>query len=65
LQRILGAGGFGVVCEAICKETGRQLAIKITQYNSKQPSAAALALEHEYRLLTEELSHPNIIKVYK
>jgi serine/threonine protein kinase len=47
LEQILGAGGFGVVCQVTCKQTGRHLALKITQLNPKSPSNAALALELE------------------
>lgn len=64
LHQILGAGGFGLVCQVTCKQTQRQLALKITQLNQKSPSNAAQALENEYELLTEELCHPNIIKAY-
>lgn len=47
LHKILGAGGFGVVCEVTNCLTQKKLAIKITRYNSKQPSSAALSLMHE------------------
>ena len=59
-KRILGVGGFGVVCQVKCKETMRELAVKITQWNSK----SAIALSHESKMLSQQLNHPNIIKVY-
>ena len=57
---MLGAGGFGVVAEVFCRKTYQLLAVKIT---SKKSSDATQALQNEKHLLTEELSHPNIIKV--
>ena len=48
IHKILGAGGFGVVCEATCRETGRKLALKLIRYDEKEPSNEALSLESEY-----------------
>lgn len=64
MHKILGAGGFGVVCEATCLETGRRLALKLIRYDEKDPSNQALSLESEYQMLAEELNHPNIISVH-
>ena len=51
LKRILGAGGFGVVCEVVCRQTQRALALKITLWDQESPSSAAKALLHEKKLL--------------
>lgn len=40
LKRILGAGGFGVVCEVVCRESLRPVALKITLWNEQAPSGA-------------------------
>lgn len=65
LKKILGAGGFGVVCEVICRKTQRPLALKITQWCQEHPTTAAKALLHEKKMLTERLSHTNIIKAFE
>jgi serine/threonine protein kinase len=65
LKRILGAGGFGVVCYVRCRETQRNIALKITQWNSQTPSQSAQQLSHEYKMLSSQLNHPNIIKVFQ
>lgn len=64
VKRVLGVGSYGVVAEVIEISTSRNLAIKICQYNKAEPSPSALALEREYKMLTQ-LSHPNIIHVYQ
>lgn len=61
---MLGVGSYGVVAEVIEIATSRNLAIKICQYNIDEPSPSALALEREYKMLTQ-LSHHNIIHVYQ
>lgn len=33
IKKILGAGGFGVVCEVVCRKTQRPCALKITLWN--------------------------------
>lgn len=65
LVRILGAGGYGIVAEVVCLQTERRLALKITSYSPNHISSGARSLLNEYKLLTEELSHPNIIKVFR
>jgi serine/threonine protein kinase len=58
-KRILGAGGFGVVAEAICRQTGRHIAVKVTSIENKNIA------EREYDMLTSALNHPNIISAYR
>lgn len=41
------------------------MALKIASYDEKEPSNQAIALESEHLMLSEELSHPNIISAYK
>ena len=43
-KKVLGTGGFGVVCHVICKRTSKPLALKITLWNLEAPSSAALSL---------------------
>jgi calcium/calmodulin-dependent protein kinase I len=64
VQKVLGVGSYGVVAEVTEISTCRKLAIKICEYDKDKPSPSALALEREYKILTQ-LSHRNIIHVYQ
>ena len=64
LVAVLGVGGFGVVVACKNKHNSRKYALKIVQYDPDQPTQDALSLMREQKIL-EEISHPNIIKVYK
>ena len=44
LVRILGAGGFGIVVHAKCRQTQRNLALKITQHSLVRLTSAARSL---------------------
>jgi serine/threonine protein kinase len=57
---VIGVGSYGVVAEVKEILTSRNLAIKISQYDKSKPSQQSLALEREYKILTQ-LHHPNII----
>ena len=48
----------------MCRKTQRPLALKITQWDQESPTTAAKALLHEKKMLSEKLSHTNIIKAY-
>lgn len=64
LHKVLGVGSYGVVAEVTELATHRKIAIKMCQYNPLEMSQSALTLEREYSLM-KDLSHPNIIKVFK
>ncbi len=61
IVRKLGAGGMGVVYEAIDRESGNRLALKTLK--NIDPSAVFL-FKQEFRALTE-LSHPNLVPLYE
>lgn len=61
LRRRLGAGSFGVVYEAVDKDTGERLALKTLNH----ASADALArFKQEFRALAG-IVHPNLVTLYR
>eukprot|EP00826_Nyctotherus_ovalis_P011704 TRINITY_DN1304_c0_g2_i3.p1 TRINITY_DN1304_c0_g2~~TRINITY_DN1304_c0_g2_i3.p1 ORF type:complete len:340 (+),score=71.15 TRINITY_DN1304_c0_g2_i3:122-1141(+) len=63
IKKKLGEGSFGVVYEAIHKETGQKRAIKYI-------SRSSASLEDEVKILKEiqilkQMDHPNIVKLYE
>ena len=61
IVRKLGAGGMGVVYEAIDRESGNRLALKTLK--NVNPTAV-FQFKQEFRALTE-LSHPNLVPLYE
>lgn len=60
--RLLGAGTFGKVFEAINVATGEIIAVKQIELRSKRAEETAKAVEQEIRMM-EELRHPNIVRL--
>lgn len=61
IVRQLGAGGMGIVYEAIDRESGNRLALKTLK--NIDPTAV-FQFKQEFRALTE-LSHPNLVPLYE
>ncbi|REG32252.1 putative ATPase [Archangium gephyra] len=61
VRRTLGAGGFGIVCEAFDRRTGSVVALKTLHHASP---GALYRFKQEFRLLTE-LVHPNLVTLYE
>lgn len=51
--RVLGNGSFGVVCEAICLETGEKVAIKKVLQDPRYKNRELDVMK--------ELGHPNVV----
>ncbi len=59
----LGSGGVGTVYRAIDRRTGEQAALKLLSAGPALDPKAARRLAREFETL-EELSHPNVVRVY-
>ena len=59
----LGAGGMGVVHRALCKATGRLVAIKELLPDTSMEDNV-LKVFHREISITRELTHPNIVRFY-
>ena len=59
----LGSGGVGTVYRAVDRRTGEDAALKLLSTGPALDPRAAKRLAREFETL-EELSHPNIVKVY-
>jgi tetratricopeptide (TPR) repeat protein len=65
VERIIGAGGMGVVYEAHDPELDRRIAIKLLRPDSRVPAEELRnRLTREARAMAR-LSHPNVINVYE
>ena len=58
LARPLGAGGSGTVFEALDRESGARVAVKILR---QRDGAALYRFKQEFRVLAD-LSHPNVVR---
>ncbi|MFT7616463.1 MAG: serine/threonine protein kinase [Planctomycetota bacterium] len=63
LKSRLGAGGMGVVFEAVREEDGQTCAIKILKPHLARNPAYVMRFVEETRVLTM-LRHPNIVEIY-
>jgi serine/threonine protein kinase len=63
IMRELGRGAVGVVYEALQKDLGRKVAVKVIPVQSQGPSVSVERFELE-RLAMGRLEHPNIVPVY-
>ena len=61
LVRKVGAGGFGVVYEAIDRDLGGRVALKALQRITPD---SLIALKQEFRSLAD-VSHPNLVALYE
>ncbi|WP_375767111.1 protein kinase [Archangium gephyra] len=61
VRRTLGAGGFGIVCEALDRRTGSVVALKTLHHAAP---GALYRFKQEFRLLTE-IVHPNLVTLYE
>ncbi len=61
ILRKLGAGGMGVVYEAIDRETGRHVAVKTL---NRVDASALLRFKREFRALAE-IEHPNLVRLHE
>src|SRR5512145_1099763 len=59
----LGSGGVGTVYRAIDRRTGELAALKLLSTGPALDPRAARRLAREFETL-EDLSHPNVVKVY-
>lgn len=61
LRRRLGAGGFGVVYEALDRQYGAAVALKVLH---KASPSAIYQFKQEFRVLAD-LFHPNLVRLYE
>ncbi|HYO65121.1 MAG TPA: serine/threonine-protein kinase, partial [Archangium sp.] len=61
VRRTLGAGGFGIVCEALDRRTGSIVALKTLH---QAAPGALYRFKQEFRLLTE-IVHPHLVTLYE
>ena len=59
----LGSGGIGTVFRALDDRTNEAVALKLLSGGPAMDSRAAKRLVREFEAL-EDLSHPNVVKVY-
>ena len=63
LIRRIGEGGMGVVFEAVDRESGRQVAVKVMQWRADNQATARKRFQREARTASD-LQHPNIVPVF-
>jgi serine/threonine-protein kinase len=63
LHRQIGAGGMGRVFEAVDRQTGERVAVKLMFARKEAEPKALLRFQQEGALLLG-MSHPNIVRVY-
>src|SRR5690349_11547518 len=61
ILRRLGAGGFGVVYEAIDLRYGARVAVKVLYQDD---AAALLRFKQEFRVLAD-ITHPNLVMLHE
>lgn len=61
--RAIGQGGMGIVYEAIDRETGAKVALKILKPDLAEPVETAARLRTEL-LLARKITHKNVCRVY-
>jgi eukaryotic-like serine/threonine-protein kinase len=64
LRRVLGAGGMGIVYEAVQKRIGRVVALKVVQKCGHLNGQQAARFDIEAKALGK-LTHPNVVPVYE
>jgi predicted Ser/Thr protein kinase len=64
IERLLGAGGMGVVYCAFDPELERRVGLKVLPGSRREQTAVRERLLHEARAMAR-LNHPNVIKVYE
>jgi serine/threonine-protein kinase len=62
VDRILGAGSFGMVAEATDTLIHRKVAIKVLKHNAASPEARKFILDEARRAAA--LEHENIVRIY-
>lgn len=63
IERVLGKGGMGVVCQAHDQMLNKTVALKFLSPEIQSNSAALEAMRNETRK-SLELTHPNIVRIY-
>ncbi len=63
IVRLVGEGGFGIVCEAVDRTLGRRVALKALRPELTNTAAFRERFQQEGRLLAR-LEHPAIVTVY-
>ncbi|MBN2494387.1 MAG: protein kinase [Deltaproteobacteria bacterium] len=67
VEKVIGRGGMGVVCAAVQKSLGREVAIKVARkIKSSQTSVTHSELEQfsNEAYVTARLDHPNVVSVH-